>query len=70
MKDLIGAKNAGIFFYDGKYSKEDYKYRIEYELVVVSSMGYAGYYLIVSDFVNHAKNRGITTGPGERFRCR
>lgn len=57
-------EKCGDIFYDGKYSKEDYKYRIEYELVVVSSMGYAGYYLIVSDFVNHAKNRGITTGPG------
>ncbi len=54
----------GEILYDEQYSREDYRYRIEYELVVVSSMGYAGYYLIVADFVNYAKNKGITTGPG------
>ena len=54
---------SGEITYD-KHTREDYKYRIEYELVVVGSMGYAGYYLIVADFVNHAKRKGITTGPG------
>ncbi|MBE6622044.1 MAG: DNA polymerase III subunit alpha [Ruminococcaceae bacterium] len=54
----------GDILYDGKFSREDYKYRIEYELVVVSSMGYASYFLIVADFVNYAKSHGIVTGPG------
>ncbi len=57
-------ERAGEIVYDDKYSREDYRYRIEYELVVVSSMGYASYYLIVADFVNYAKTHGITTGPG------
>lgn len=54
----------GSIFYDDKFTKEDYKYRIEYELVVVTSMGYASYYLIVADFVNYAKRKEIPTGPG------
>ncbi len=54
----------GDIIFDQKNTKEDYKYRIEYELLVVSSMGYAGYYLIVADFVNYAKSKGIPTGPG------
>lgn len=54
----------GDIRYDGKFSREDYQYRIEYELVVVSSMGYASYYLIVADFVNYAKAHEIPTGPG------
>lgn len=57
-------EKSGEIVYDEKYTKEDYKYRIEYEHVVVSTMGYAAYYLIVADFVNHAKSKGITTGPG------
>ncbi len=61
---LSKKEEAGEIVYDDKFKRDDYKYRIEYELLVVSSMGYAGYYLIVADFVNYAKNKGITTGPG------
>lgn len=38
--------------------------RVAYELSVINNMGFAGYFLIVSDFVNEAKRRGITVGPG------
>src|SRR5690606_32959648 len=38
--------------------------RCEYELAVVISMGFADYYLIVADFINWAKGRGISVGPG------
>ncbi len=38
--------------------------RMEYELKTISEMGFSGYFLIVADFVNEAKNRGITVGPG------
>lgn len=38
--------------------------RIEYELSVISKMGYEGYFLIVADFINWGKNRGIVFGPG------
>ena len=38
--------------------------RAEYELGVIISMGFADYYLIVADFINWAKKRGIAVGPG------
>ncbi|MCH7952245.1 DNA polymerase III subunit alpha [Patescibacteria group bacterium] len=38
--------------------------RLRYELDVICSKGYAPYFLIVSDFVNWAKGRGIRVGPG------
>ena len=41
-----------------------YENRIKYELSVISSMGYADYFLIVSDYVNFAKRQGISVGPG------
>ncbi len=41
-----------------------YEERIKYELSVISSMGYADYFLIVQDYVNFAKKSGISVGPG------
>ena len=38
--------------------------RMEYELSVITSMGYTNYYLIVWDFINYAKSRDIPVGPG------
>lgn len=38
--------------------------RMEYELSVIKDKGYAGYFLVVQDFVNHAKQQGILVGPG------
>lgn len=38
--------------------------RVEYELDVICSKGYASYFLIVQDFVNWAKEEGIRVGPG------
>ena len=38
--------------------------RAEYELSVVDSMGFNGYFLIISDFINWGKNEGIVFGPG------
>ena len=38
--------------------------RIDYELSVINKMGFAGYILIVQDFVNWAKNNRIVVGPG------
>jgi DNA polymerase-3 subunit alpha len=40
------------------------KERIEYELDIIIKKGYATYFLIVSDFVNWAKEHGIGVGPG------
>lgn len=38
--------------------------RMEYELDVITHMGYTDYYLIVWDFINYAKTHGIPVGPG------
>ncbi|MBU0580707.1 MAG: DNA polymerase III subunit alpha, partial [Candidatus Margulisbacteria bacterium] len=40
------------------------KERLNYELSVIKKMGYATYFLIVQDFVNFAKQKGIQVGPG------
>jgi DNA polymerase III subunit alpha len=40
---------------------EPLRERLDYELGVITSMGYAGYFLIVADFVNWAKSQGIAT---------
>ena len=44
--------------------KKNYYERLNYELNIINQMGYAGYFLIVSDFVNWAKNNSIPVGPG------
>src|SRR5205807_2654719 len=38
--------------------------RLSYELGVITKTGYAGYFLIVSDFIKAARDRGIPVGPG------
>ncbi|MFL5845046.1 MAG: DNA polymerase III subunit alpha [Solirubrobacteraceae bacterium] len=38
--------------------------RMDYELGVIDSMGFSGYFLIVWDFVDWAKNNGVAVGPG------
>ncbi|MDQ2973043.1 MAG: DNA polymerase III subunit alpha [bacterium] len=38
--------------------------RTKYELSVVDQMGFNGYFLIISDFINWGKDRGIVFGPG------
>jgi len=43
---------------------EDKVDRLEYELSVIKQMGYVDYFLIVSDFIRYAKDRGIPVGPG------
>lgn len=41
-----------------------YKERLESELEIIKEMGFAGYFLIVGDFVSWAKAQGIPVGPG------
>ena len=43
---------------------ESYMERLEYEIGVISRMGYVNYYLIVWDFIRYAKENGIPVGPG------
>lgn len=44
--------------------RADYTKRLEYELGVIVPMGFAGYFLITSDFIKWAKDNGIPVGPG------
>ncbi len=41
-----------------------YHERLEYELSVIEKMGFAGYFLIVSDFIRWSKSNGVPVGPG------
>ncbi len=63
----IGLANrlaAGRITYTDKHSEDEYHQRIEYELDVITRMGYSDYFLIVQDFVGYAKKNGIPVGPG------
>ncbi|MEJ8574638.1 DNA polymerase III subunit alpha [Microbaculum marinum] len=42
----------------------EYRARLEFELGVIEGMAYAGYFLIVSDFIKWAKSHSIPVGPG------
>jgi DNA polymerase-3 subunit alpha len=41
-----------------------YRERLDFELNVINNMGFAGYFLIVADFIQWAKGQGIPVGPG------
>ena len=43
---------------------EEVKERLDFELEVIDKMGYSGYFLIVWDFINFSRKRGIPVGPG------
>ena len=53
-------KKTGKFEFD----KQDYIERLNYELSVIIEMGFTGYFLIVSDFINWANDNNIPVGPG------
>ncbi len=62
LKELCieGLKNR----FESQEVPADYLERLEYELKTVNSMGFDTYFLIVSDFVRHAKGQEIVVGPG------
>ena len=41
-----------------------YKKRLDFECNIINQMGFPGYFLIVADFINWAKNNGVPVGPG------
>jgi DNA polymerase-3 subunit alpha len=45
-------------------ARKAYEDRLDYELGVIEGMGFAGYFLIVADFIQWAKAQGIPVGPG------
>ena len=44
--------------------RPEYEARLEREIGVINKMGFAGYFLIVADFIGWAKDNGIPVGPG------
>ena len=47
-----------------KHSLADYEQRLSRELTIIQQMKFSGYFLIVWDFIRHARERGIPVGPG------
>ena len=45
-------------------ARERYEQRLEFEIATIQKMGFPGYFLIVADFINWAKNNGVPVGPG------
>jgi len=54
-------------YYGGSFTselQESYGQRLELEIDIICDMGFAGYFLIVADFVNYARREKIPVGPG------
>lgn len=47
-----------------RHSRADYEARLNDELEIIRRMGFPGYFLVVWDFIRHAKELGIPVGPG------
>ncbi len=61
---LVELATEGAMARYGSPLPEDAKARLDYELGVITNTGYAGYFLIVYDFIRAARERGIPVGPG------
>ena len=61
---LVQLSEQGARMRYGDALSEEVQQRLDYELGVITSTGYAGYFLIVADFIQAARDRGIPVGPG------
>jgi DNA polymerase-3 subunit alpha len=43
---------------------QEYRERLNFEIEIIQNMGFSGYFLIVADFIAHARRRSIPVGPG------
>jgi DNA polymerase-3 subunit alpha len=55
---------SGAFERYGDPLPEDIRERLDFELEVIKTMGFPGYFLIVQDFINAAREMGVLVGPG------
>ncbi|HWR57338.1 MAG TPA: DNA polymerase III subunit alpha, partial [Thermodesulfovibrionales bacterium] len=72
--EVEGGKTAGAYLKElaleglrmkfGDNPPEAYRNRIRTELEIINRMNYASYFLIVWDFISHAKRTGVPVGPG------
>ena len=58
LKEITNSVNSYLI------NEDDYKKRLDYELNMICKLSFEGYFLIVADFVNWAKENGIPVGPG------
>jgi DNA polymerase III subunit alpha len=49
---------------NSRIDEQEYRDRIAYEIKVILDMGFPGYFLIVADFIAHARKIGVPVGPG------
>ena len=61
---LVELAEAGARERYGDPLPDDVRQRLDYELGVITTTGYAGYFLIVADFIRAAREKGIPVGPG------
>lgn len=54
----------GLNKYYNNYIPKEALDRLEMELEVIAKMGFEGYFLVVQDFINYARNNDISVGPG------
>ncbi|ABV73911.1 DNA polymerase III subunit alpha [Rickettsia canadensis str. McKiel] len=60
----IKFKSENISLENQEELKTEYLSRLNYELDIICNMNFAGYFLIVSDFIKWSKQEGILVGPG------
>ena len=64
LRDLAKIGLENILTSVGGEERDKYLKRLHQELDIIQSMGFSGYFLIVSDFINYAKKKNIPVGPG------
>lgn len=62
--EIFMKRRGEDYFKKSKKSLEKYYERLEEELAIINKMGFAGYFLIVADFINWSKSNDIPVGPG------
>ena len=71
--DFDSKKGQNLYLRDLAYKGAEKRYgnldkllkeRLDFELDVIQKTGYPGYFLIVQDFINAAKEMGVSVGPG------
>ncbi len=62
----LAARMARLYPEAGKRAAElpRYQARLDFEIGTITQMGFPGYFLIVADFINWAKQNGVPVGPG------
>jgi DNA polymerase-3 subunit alpha len=61
---LLKEVEKGLRFRYPQEISVEVRERAEFELGVITQMGFSGYFLVVADFINWAKDNGIRVGPG------